>query len=464
MDTRHPIQHSPDPVVLSVSFNQSRNRMICGLDDGVRVFRANDCIRTLKEPPTLGRGYAIATALDDRYIVLVGGGRNPNASPNKLQFWDGHYGGLLKDLDFHEPILGVRMTDRHIAVILGERTVYLHYHHDGEFDHHHPGSVSAIHDTASNPYALCCVQGDTTVLPGLTAGQVQIIGLADKTKKIIRAHASELRHMDLSSDGQTLATASKQGTLIRVFSVASLSQTHEFRRGVDAAIIYSLAISPRSHFIACTSDKGTIHIFDLRLHPTEELTKIAPVPQKRTSVARVVSQSRRAGSVDFDTQSLPSQSSSPRPPSQAFYTPPADIVHAPPTNAPSALSALAKLPGMPKALSDVRSLTSAPYHLGSDPANWQGQPAFISTTLPNGQSCRVKNPNIPVPGLPDGKPPKGILCWDPESGDRKLWCVGGGADARWEVFDLLETNEGRIKLAKGGYRSYLSRQFPEASE
>ncbi|GAM82727.1 hypothetical protein ANO11243_007130 [Dothideomycetidae sp. 11243] len=411
MDTRHPIQTSPDPVVLSLCFNQSRNRLVCGLDNGVRVFRANDCLRTLKEAPSPGRGYAIAAALDDRYIVLVGGGRQPNASPNKLQFWDGQQGQLIRELDFHETILGVRMTSQYVVVILDERTIYLQFHPAGQADLHAPGSVSAIHDTASNPHGLCCIQSDRTVLPGLTAGQVQIINLGDRTKKIIRAHASELRQMDLSSDGETLVTASRQGTLIRVFSISGLSQTHEFRRGVDAAIIYSLAISLNSHFVACTSDKGTIHIFDLRPRTMEE------------------------------------QSSSPRPPSQVFYTPPADIAHAPPSNAPSALSALAKLPGMPKAFSDPRSLASASYHQGTDSANWQGQPAFVMTTLPT-----------------DGRPPKGVLCWDPESNDRRLWCVGGGSDARWEVFDLVEGQEGRLKLVKRGYRKYLSRQFPEAAD
>lgn len=382
----------------------------------------------------------------------------------QLQFWDGHHGRLVKDLDFHEPIHGIRVTTRSLAVVLFERTVFLEYHHDTQRNEHSPGSVLSIHDTAANPFALCCVHGVRTVLPGLTAGQVQIIGLADKTKKIIRAHNSELRQLDLSSDGQLIATASRQGTLVRVFSTMSLSQTHEFRRGVDTAIMYSLAISPRSQFVACTSDKGTIHIFDLRPAHSDEQLKSGGGSQKRTSISRVVSGARRTGSVDLDANAPPSQSPSPRPLSQGLYSPPLDIVHAPPTTAPSALSALAKLPGMPKAFSDTRSSASTSYHLGADPSNWQGQSAFIATTLPNGQRAKVKNPNVPVPGFPDGRPPKGILCWDPESGDRKLWCVGGGADARWEAFDLLESNDGRLKLAKRGYRSYLSRQFPEAVE
>ncbi|PSK42515.1 Autophagy-related protein 18 [Elsinoe australis] len=464
MDTRPALQLSPEPAVLSVSFNESGSRLICGLDDGVRMFRAHDCIRTLKECPSPGHGVAIAAALDDRYLALVGGGRNPDSSPNKLQFWDNLESHLLNTLDFAEPILGVRLTTLYLAVVLKDRTVYLQYVRNGTTGSTQLGTVLSIHDTTANPYALCCVRGDKSVLPGVTHGQVQIIQLGEKTKKIVRAHTSELRQMDLSADGQVLATASKQGTLIRVFSTTTLSQTHEFRRGVDAAIIYSLSISPLSNLIACTSDKGTLHVFDLRSPSSSEASTAAP--QKRTSISRPHSLALRP---DFDALSVPSQSSPTRPVSQGgfsgitggFHAPPPDLAHSPPSSGPSAFAALAKLPGMPRAFSDARSMTSASYTLGADPPNWQGQPLYVMTTLPNGQKGKIKNPNVPLPGAPDGRPVKGVLCWDPEGGERRIWCVGGGADARWEVFELVEGEGGRLRLGKRGYRRYLGRQFPE---
>jgi hypothetical protein len=40
----------------------------------------------------------------------------------------------------------------------------------------------------------------------------------------------------------------------------------ELRRGVDHAVIFSLAISPSNNLIAVTSDKSTLHVFDLP-HP-----------------------------------------------------------------------------------------------------------------------------------------------------------------------------------------------------
>jgi len=467
MDTRQPLQLSLEPAVLSISFNELSTRFICGLDNGVRAFRSNDCIRTLKEAPEPGKGIAVASSLDDRHLAIVGGGRSPNGSPNKLEFWDNLLAKKVTELDFAEQILSIRMTCRIFAVVLRERTICFRYAALAGGETQAPAKVLGLYDTAANLHALCCIRADIMALPGITPGQVQIVWLNDKTKKLIRAHSSELRQMDLSKDGHVLATASKQGTLIRVFSTSTLSQTHEFRRGVDSAIIYSLSISPSNQLVASTSDKGTLHIYDLRSSSTEETPKLH-LPRKRSSLSRNTASARpRQGSIDFDTHSIPSASSSPR--TAGFYGPPTDLAHAPPVHAPSPFAALAKFPGMPRAFSDVRSITSISYHTGADPPNWQGQPAYTTTTLPNGQKGRVKNPNVPVPGWPDGRPPKGVLAWDPEGGDRRIWCVGGGADARWERFELIElgqTEDGgtRLKIVNAGFRRYLTRQFPEKED
>ena len=67
MDIRQPIRDTSEPTVLSVAFNTDCTRFVCGMANGLRsvyrpqdsvsliilttvqVFRAKDCIRTLKE-------------------------------------------------------------------------------------------------------------------------------------------------------------------------------------------------------------------------------------------------------------------------------------------------------------------------------------------------------------------------------------------------------------------------------
>uniref|UniRef100_A0A7S3N2Y3 Uncharacterized protein n=1 Tax=Strombidium inclinatum TaxID=197538 RepID=A0A7S3N2Y3_9SPIT len=70
--------------------------------------------------------------------------------------------------------------------------------------------------------------------------------------------------MKLSPDGRFLATASEKGTLIRVFDTKSAEKTTEVRRGADSALISDVLIDPTNAFIACASDKGTVHIFNMK--------------------------------------------------------------------------------------------------------------------------------------------------------------------------------------------------------
>ncbi|CAF3405022.1 unnamed protein product [Rotaria sp. Silwood1] len=83
--------------------------------------------------------------------------------------------------------------------------------------------------------------------------------------RIIQAHKNELAAIALTSTGNLLATASKRGTLIRIFLTTGLCEKiFEFQRGLDTAAIYSLAFSFNSGFLCVSSDKGTVHVYSIR--------------------------------------------------------------------------------------------------------------------------------------------------------------------------------------------------------
>jgi WD domain, G-beta repeat len=77
----------------------------------------------------------------------------------------------------------------------------------------------------------------------------------------MEAHEGALRGLALTADGSRLATASTKGTVIRVWNVATATCLQEFRRGYERANITCLAFSWDNAWLACTSDKGTAHVF-----------------------------------------------------------------------------------------------------------------------------------------------------------------------------------------------------------
>ena len=536
MNTRTAIQPPSTPLVLNLSFSATRSRFIASLSTGLRVFRTDNCLTTYQpDHAAFEGGIALAEALDDRYVAFVAGGRSPAKSgPNVVLFWDCVLDNEVCRFDVYEPILGLRLGRKCMIVVLHERTVVFGYQelshphsHDDDGDERvfGPNKVQAIHPTSPNPHAVASlsVSNELLVLPAQSIGQIQLIPLNGGSKRVLRAHNTSLAHLALSPSGKLLATASEQGTLIRVFDTSTLDQIAEFRRGVEKAIIFGLAFSDAETWLACTSDKGTVHIFDLRPKPpaAAEIPGRGQQSQHRKSQSHPTAHRLSANLTEkeslsaFSGRSSPSHQASvqeyyslrpiPPPASPAPSHKPSTLLHPPPPNhhplhphsqvsppqphahsqhhkAPSqapttttsAFSAFAASPFAPRVLKDIRSIASCPFYLGDDPPYWQGGTSHSWTTTPGGVRKRVKNPVVNLPGGREGgRPVRGVVAFERNSGDAAgedegavFHVLGGGTEGRWEVFDLVPRDAGAAGghggvwvVVRRGFRRFMTRQF-----
>jgi WD40 repeat protein len=80
----------------------------------------------------------------------------------------------------------------------------------------------------------------------------------------IQAHDTELGAISVNPEGTLIASASQKGTIIRIFSADGGEKLQELRRGSDSAIISSIVFHPTLHLIAVTSDKSSIHLFEIK--------------------------------------------------------------------------------------------------------------------------------------------------------------------------------------------------------
>nr|POF22113.1 svp1-like protein 2 [Quercus suber] len=526
MDTRQNIQPLDQPAVLSVAFSTTKNRFTAGLTDGLRVFRTDNCLSTYSPPLPLARGVAIAESLDDRYLAFVAGGNIPAGKPTAVVFWDSFLDREVCRYDFHEKVLGIRLNERWMVVMLGERVVIFAYQElrrptpssppPGEDDHDGddlkaealdqepfkgPNEVCALYPTIQNEHAIGDLQGQLLAIPAQATGQVQLISLdrsaaTTGSKRVMRAHNSMIRALTLSTDGSLVATASQQGTLVRVFHTQSLDLIGEYRRGVDYAITYSLAFSAGNRWLASTSDKGTVHVFDLRPSDPAEAAAVREKnqqqQQQRRSAGHTHSSYRVPGNsyVNAPPESIVSGISAGRssPASatvQEYYglrPPPVPGNISGQPGVTSVMTAMKASPLAPRIWKDVRGIASAPFHLGNDPPHWQGVvtgkgKGYVKTTTPSGKSTTVKMPVLPLPNDPFGRPPKGIISFTPpikvdpkestvrsaqeiDNDGATLFVIGGGIDPHWEMFDLLPRTDGGWLLQRRGFRRFMERQFP----
>jgi len=247
-----------DGELLHVSFNQDQTCFACGTIDGFAVFNVDPFREIFRRVFTNG-GIAIVEMLFRcNLLAIVGGGRNPRYPPNKVMIWDDHENKCIGELMFKSQVHAVRMRRDRVVVVLNTK-VFVYRFKD----------LKLIHEikTVVNPRGLISqsVESNSNVLAmlGPTRGMVRVELFDFEKATMIKAHDAELAHFALNFDGTRLATASDKGTLIRVWDAHTGEPLRELRRGTDRAEIYCIVFNPASSFLACSSDKGTVHIFAL---------------------------------------------------------------------------------------------------------------------------------------------------------------------------------------------------------
>ncbi|KAL8745170.1 MAG: hypothetical protein Q9190_002673 [Brigantiaea leucoxantha] len=362
------------------------------------------------------------------YIALVGGGRQPKFPQNKVIIWDDAKQQAVITLEFRSQVQHVSLSRSRIIAVLHNSV------HTYAFSS--PPEKLSVFETADNPLGLCCLVG------GNGYRKRQHYPCA---RNALESNGNEPRWGDTSYSQRDCAPplqipfspsykpseslTSTKGTLIRLFSTTNCARISELRRGVDHACIYSLAISPNSTLLAVTSDKSTLHIFDLphSHHPYSPPTK--PYTSKTSSLKNHQNQrSSSPYSITSSDAALSDTTTNPNP--------------NPTNNNNHKWGLLGKIPLLPRVFSDTYSFASAHISIDDDPDEGGG-----------------RGGSRPIPGLQGGKARKGVIGW---VNDWTILVLGAGRDGRWEKFVLGETEttsqgevEGRRVLVRRGWKRYL---------
>ncbi|OLY81614.1 WD repeat domain phosphoinositide-interacting protein 3 [Smittium mucronatum] len=224
-------------------------------------------------------------------LALVGGGKNPAFPQNKVMLWDDSTQKVTSELEFRANVCKVLLRKDLIIVCLRSKIIVCTFESK-------PVKLHAF-ETYDNSRGIASLSTSSKnavlVFPGRQKGQVQVVELNTTSNpvhispssspssdsndsypetvklamkpvniNIIVAHTSPLSALAVSPDGSIVASSSEKGTLIRVFSATGGGVLlYELRRGVDRANIYSLAFSSDASRLCVSSDKGTVHIFNL---------------------------------------------------------------------------------------------------------------------------------------------------------------------------------------------------------
>ena len=191
-------------------------------------------------------------------LALVGSDNNMNNKRSKLIIWDDCQKKPLSELKFNQNIMNVKLRKDKIIVVCRDKIYVFNLSTFKNID---------IIETGDNSHGIVGIsyeQSQTIIAyPDKKRGNVRIKNYEKSTVFSITAHENNIACITLSHDGSLLATASEQGTLIRIFNTENGNLLQEVRRGKDKADIKYICFEPSYKFIAASSNKGTIHIWSL---------------------------------------------------------------------------------------------------------------------------------------------------------------------------------------------------------
>ncbi|GAA5926849.1 hypothetical protein JCM3775_007057 [Rhodotorula graminis] len=302
----HTLSDAPPSPITGVHLNADRSVFATSTTEGWVVYRTQPLeVLTRRDLPDAS--LRIVLPLERSNLVfLVGGPPSPLYPPNKVVLWDARAQGAVAELEFREDVRGVRARRDRLVVVLRRRVV-LFVLGEGDAGIWREGA----YETCDNPRGLAALatapHSTLLAFPGRQPGQVQLVRLPplsppggdpplppppshDPTAaphpatSVLLAHESPLAALATCDDGRVLATGSSRGTLVRIWDAAPPARTRagaggaggggagapggtlarELRRGTDGAEIFDVALSREGDRCAVASDKGTVHVWDLR--------------------------------------------------------------------------------------------------------------------------------------------------------------------------------------------------------
>lgn len=253
----------------SYGFNQTFSCVSLATTSDFRTLTVSPTLSEVSRRKVDGGAVNVASMLfQTNYLAIV-----MKANPYKVLLWDDSLAQPPHELWSRFEVLNVVLR-RDVICIVSEYKIYV-YEFGNSF------SVLLHIETASNPKGLCAVSAGPVsnwvlACPGPSRGQLRIqLGLDDSVSSTVAAHANALMALTVSQDGALVASASEQGTVVKVFSSTDGQLLYEFRRGTTQTIISSLTFRPDNRFVVVGSASPTVHIFKLDTVTGKMMDKVA---------------------------------------------------------------------------------------------------------------------------------------------------------------------------------------------
>ena len=247
-----------DDSMLYVSFNQDNSFFSVGTERGYKIYQTFPFTEPYERIMNGGIG-VVEMLYNSNFLALMGGGRVPKYSKNKLVIWDDNEDKIITDLKFTTSIINIKLKKDFLFVVCQKR-IYV-------FDFNTFEMIDTI-ETADNKKELVAINsspGNTVLAYPSSKGVNKITIKNYEEKKLFTYTAQEdsVSKMNINNSGTLIATSNENGTTIRIHSCKDGVFLQEFKRGHEKAKINYICFDNDSKLMAVSSSRGTIHIFSM---------------------------------------------------------------------------------------------------------------------------------------------------------------------------------------------------------
>ena len=254
---------------LYLTFNQDSSLFCIGTNKGFRVYTSYPLKCVGKRD--ISGGIGIIEILNNTNIfAIVGTEENLKFGPNKVIIWDELNQKVVNQLIVSNNVKNVKIKRTKIFII-EENSIKV-------FTLGNYEKIDSL-KTFSNKNGIFGISLEPKLnvisYPSPDVGKIIIKDYDNKKEgnfliSEIDAHKNEIITLIMNYDGSLIASASERGTIIKIFRTKDGNLLQELRRGTEPAEIYSLTFDIKSRYIACSSNKGTVHIFNVKNDDIEE--------------------------------------------------------------------------------------------------------------------------------------------------------------------------------------------------
>ncbi|OMJ89011.1 hypothetical protein SteCoe_8928 [Stentor coeruleus] len=249
--------------ILCLSFNQTNTCLAVGSTKGFRIIRLEDSKTIIKRDEDSQSNFPggfslVIPVFSTPLICLVGSSSNARYPFNTVYFWDDYKTSSEAEIHFRFEVKNALVRRDRIVIIL-EKITYVYVLNNLQ-------ALASI-ETISNEKGVGAISYDKDifVLVSLSKepGHLRMENFYTNEVKSGQVHENPITYVAIDFIGSIGASASAQGTIIRVFDCAKLEVLYELRRGSRPAEISSIAFSPNQNYLVVTSNKSTVHAWKL---------------------------------------------------------------------------------------------------------------------------------------------------------------------------------------------------------